>query len=49
MARQNHEITKVQPLLDKRGNLLEPGWSRKMVQQYHRQQQYGRKSHSVQS
>ena len=36
MARQNHEITKVQPLLNKQGNLLEPGWSRKMVQQYRR-------------
>ena len=36
MARQNHEITRVQPLLNKQGNLAEPGWSRKMVQQYHR-------------
>ena len=36
MARQNHEITKVQPLLNKEGNLAEPGWSRKLVQQYRR-------------
>lgn len=36
MARQNHEITAQQPLLNKKGNLAEPGWSRKMVQQYRR-------------
>ena len=36
MSRQNHEITAVQPLLNKKGNLAEPGWSRKMVQQYRR-------------
>ena len=36
MARNNHEITKVQNLLDARGNLAEPGWSRKMVQRYRR-------------
>ena len=36
MARNNHEITEVKPLLNKRGNLAEPGWSRKMVQQYRR-------------
>ena len=36
MARQNHEITKVQPLLNAQGNLAEPGWSRKLVQQYRR-------------
>ena len=36
MARNNHEITEVSPLLNKQGNLAEPGWSRKMVQQYRR-------------
>ena len=36
MARKNHEITEVKPLLNKQGNLAEPGWSRKMVQQYRR-------------
>ena len=36
MARNNHEITEVRPMLNKQGNLAEPGWSRKMVQQYHR-------------
>ena len=33
---RNHEITKVQPLLNEQGNLAEPGWSRKLVQQYDR-------------
>lgn len=33
---RNHEITKVQPLLDETGNLREPGWSRSLVQQYDR-------------
>ena len=33
---RNHEVTKVQPLLDEEGNLREPGWSRHMVQQYDR-------------
>ena len=36
MARQNREITTVQPLLNDKGNLANPGWSRSMVQQYHR-------------
>ena len=36
MARQNHEITTLQPLLNAQGNLAEPGWSRSMVQQYRR-------------
>ncbi len=33
---RNHEVTKVQPLLDARGELREPGWSRSLVQQYDR-------------
>ena len=33
---RNHEVTAVQPLLDEKGNLREPGWSRKIVQQYDR-------------
>ena len=35
MAR-NHEAMTVQPLLDEAGELREPGWSRKMVQEYSR-------------
>ncbi|MBQ6551239.1 MAG: DUF2804 domain-containing protein [Lachnospiraceae bacterium] len=33
---RNHEVTSIQMLLDDRGNLREPGWSRRMVQQYDR-------------
>ena len=33
---RNHEVTKVQPLLNEKGNLREPGWSRHMVWQYDR-------------
>lgn len=33
---RNHEVTSVQPLLDERGELREPGWSRRMVQRYNR-------------
>ena len=33
---RNHEVTKVQPLLNESGNLREPGWSRGLVQQYQR-------------
>ncbi|MCR5214121.1 MAG: DUF2804 domain-containing protein, partial [Eubacterium sp.] len=33
---RNHEVVNIQPLLDKNGQLREPGWSRKMVQQYDR-------------
>ena len=33
---RNHEVINVQPLLDEKGNLREPGWSRHMVQQYDR-------------
>ncbi len=33
---RNHEVTNVQYLLDEHGELREPGWSRRMVQQYDR-------------
>ena len=33
---RNHEVTTVQPLLNEQGNLREPGWSKKLVQQYDR-------------
>ena len=33
---RNHEVTKVQMLLDENGELREPGWSRSMVQVYDR-------------
>ena len=33
---RNHEVIQVQPLLNEQGNLAEPGWSRKLVQQYDR-------------
>jgi hypothetical protein len=32
----NHEVTAQQLLLDDRGELREPGWSRRMMQQYRR-------------
>lgn len=28
---RNHEVTRSQALLDARGNLAEPGWSRRLV------------------
>jgi len=34
--RKNHEIVKSQLLLDEKGELREPGWSRRMVQKYDR-------------
>ncbi len=34
--RNNHEVTKQQPLLNEQGELLEPGWSRSLVQKYDR-------------
>lgn len=34
---RNHEITEVQELLDGRGNIAEPGWSRKQLQRYRRE------------
>ncbi len=36
MAERNHEIKKIQPLIDKNGRLTEPGWSRRLYQQYDR-------------
>ncbi|MDO4207914.1 MAG: DUF2804 family protein, partial [Lachnospiraceae bacterium] len=33
---RNHEVSQIQPLLDEKGNLREPGWSRSLVQQYDR-------------
>ena len=33
---RNHEVTAPQLLLDERGELREPGWSRKLVQKYRR-------------
>ncbi len=33
---RNHEVTTRQPLLDERGELREPGWSRSLVQEYDR-------------
>lgn len=33
---RNHEVTKEQPLLDKNGQLTEPGWSRQLIQKYNR-------------
>ncbi len=33
---RNHEVTNRQPLLDDRGELREPGWSRSLIQQYER-------------
>ena len=33
---RNHEVTAVQPLLNKDGSLCEPGWSRKPLQIYNR-------------
>ena len=35
---RNHEVTKVQDLLDDNGCIREPGWSRRLVQDYHRSQ-----------
>ena len=33
---RNHEVTRSRALLDERGNLAEPGWSRRLVQKYDR-------------
>ncbi|MGX7029909.1 DUF2804 domain-containing protein [Vagococcus zengguangii] len=35
---RNHEVTKQQPLLNEKGALNNPGWSRGLVQQYDRKQ-----------
>ena len=34
---RNHEVTQERELLDERGNLAEPGWSRRLLQRYDRQ------------
>ena len=36
MSQRNNEVTCPQPLLDKNGNIAEPGWARSQVQAYHR-------------
>ena len=36
MSNRNHEVTKPQSLLNKQGNIAEPGWARSQVQAYHR-------------
>ena len=33
---RNHEVTQTHPLLNSDGSLMEPGWSRKLVQTYSR-------------
>lgn len=35
---RNHEVTEIQPLLTEDGSLREPGWSKRLVQQYDRRQ-----------
>ena len=34
--KRNHEVTKKHALLDKKGQLVEPGWSRQLIQKYDR-------------
>lgn len=38
MSARNHEVTREQLLLDKDGNITEPGWSRQQLQEYSRAQ-----------
>lgn len=38
MSERNHEVTTKQQLLDANGNIAEPGWSRRQLQQYSRAQ-----------
>ena len=38
MSARNHEVTRKQLLLDKDGNITEPGWSRRQLQEYSREQ-----------
>lgn len=38
MSARNHEVTRKQLLLDKNGNITEPGWSRRQLQEYSRRQ-----------
>lgn len=33
---RSHEVTSAQALLNARGNLAEPGWSRRLVRRYER-------------
>ena len=33
---RNHEVTNEQKLLDKNGNIREPGWARKLIWKYDR-------------
>ena len=33
---RNHEVINTQPLLNEKGELREPGWSRSLIQQYER-------------
>ncbi|KMZ53247.1 DUF2804 domain-containing protein [Dorea sp. D27] len=35
---RNHEVTEMQPLLTEDGSLREPGWSKRLLQQYDRRQ-----------
>ena len=35
--KRNHEVTKVHALLDRNGQLTEPGWSRQLIQKYSRE------------
>ncbi|MBR3305854.1 MAG: DUF2804 domain-containing protein [Lachnospiraceae bacterium] len=34
---RNHEVTKEHKLLDENGQLIEPGWSRRLIQEYNRE------------
>lgn len=43
MSERNHEVTVEQLLLDRKGCIAEPGWSRKQLQQYSRDQIKARK------
>lgn len=36
MSTRNHEVTIPQELLNSEGNIAEPGWSKQMIQSYHR-------------
>lgn len=38
MSERNHEVIRKQLLLDKDGNITEPGWSRRQLQKYSREQ-----------
>ena len=36
MSKRNHEVTEPHKLLDENGLLIEPGWSRSLIQKYDR-------------